>query len=245
MKILVFSLIISSVLPIVSFANGSSVRGGGDPCEDRIKIIREEIKAWVLKDGVKTIRLPNQVSAQDYQTNMISAMSTASIACVSEEDPGFPVEIDGTPKVCRFDKTPEFHKITCDYLKFLQLAPLDQARLIHHEYAGLAGLENPNGSDSSYQITNQIKTFEIAKKNPDQCKGSLDVMLRTATLYNDTLIQCAAMEAAGEQGSRYYEAKRRISREAEDIYRTSQKICYLSCEDTFFCEMNLSGACNK
>lgn len=31
--------------------------------------------------------------------------------------------------------------------------------MIHHEYAGLAGLENPNGGQSTYFISNQLTSF--------------------------------------------------------------------------------------
>ena len=83
---------------------------------------------------------------------MLNKIGSAKIKCVGHEDQGYPVKIGKTPKVCRFDSDQHQDQITCDYKKFLATNESDQYILVHHEYAGLAGIELPNADDSNYPI---------------------------------------------------------------------------------------------
>lgn len=135
---------------------GAEGRGGGDLCEDRIKIIRDDLKVWIHNGGHKSLKLPSGLTAESYASRMLKQLDIAKIKCVSKGDPGFPVEIDHVPKVCAFARTSVGSFIKCDAVKFEATPESKQYTLIHHEYAGLAQLELPNGADSTYLLSNQI-----------------------------------------------------------------------------------------
>lgn len=163
----ILSFIFIVGLPLLSSANGSSVRGGGDPCENRIKNIRNDIATWIKDGGAESLSLPQAVTLEKYTQGMLQQIAKAKIQCVGTGDAGYPIQINGTPKVCKFQRSPNASLIVCDYQKFQSLGESEQYILVHHEYAGLAGLENPNGSDSTYTISNQISDYledEIIKK---------------------------------------------------------------------------------
>jgi hypothetical protein len=108
-----------------------------------------------VKGGAKTLQLPAGISAGEYTDDMLEQIYAAKIRCVTNGDAGYPVTVDGVPKVCRFDRSSS-SLITCDLKKFEAMSEDSQYRLIHHEYAGLADVERPDGSDSDYRVSNQI-----------------------------------------------------------------------------------------
>lgn len=158
MKLLLNSMVLL-LLSSKIFASGSSVRGGGDPCEDGIKVIRNDLNSWITRGGSQYLELPSMVTFQQYSARMQEQIAIAKVRCVSPGNSGYPVEINGTAKVCRFDVANNDSQITCDFSKFQSLTESEQYVLIHHEYAGLAGIEPSNGDDSNYQISNQISAF--------------------------------------------------------------------------------------
>lgn len=137
-------------------AKGGVATGGGDLCEDRIKSIRDDLKSWLLKGGAKTLQLPAGFSAGQYTDDMLEQIYAAKIRCVMNGDAGYPVTVDGIAKVCRFDRSSSSSLITCDLKKFQAMSEESQYGLVHHEFAGLADIERPNGSDSNYSVSNQI-----------------------------------------------------------------------------------------
>jgi len=146
---------------------GGADAGGGDLCEDRIKTIRDDIKIWITKGGAKQLPLPEGMSISQYSKAMLGQLGKAKIKCVGEGDPGFPVLINNTPKVCRYDRTSSVSHITCDFSKFQSMKEADQYILIHHEFAGLSGVEIPNGDDSDYRVSNHISenlSYEMVQK---------------------------------------------------------------------------------
>jgi hypothetical protein len=145
---------------------GSSVRGGGDPCESRFKIVRDDINLWIHQGGAGTLDLPLGLSADQYAHAMLDKLGSASVKCVGPGDSGYPVTIQGTPKVCRFDIGPKGGQITCDYEKFLSANNTEKYVLVHHEYAGLAGIEVADQADSQYGISNQIAQFILDGEEP-------------------------------------------------------------------------------
>ncbi|MES2769666.1 MAG: hypothetical protein V4596_11035 [Bdellovibrionota bacterium] len=154
-------LTLSLVIGLSIQANAGEDRGGGDPCESRIKVISQDIKSWILKGGAKGLTLPANISVETYSNSIISQINTAQVTCVDEKDSGYPVQVSGEPKVCRFDRNDDKSKITCDIRKFQALNEKEQYELIHHEYAGLAGIENPEGANSKYEISNQISEYLV------------------------------------------------------------------------------------
>lgn len=148
------------LLSVTTTWAGNSGIGGGDLCEDRIKVVRDDINDWIVKGGPKELVLPNGITAEQYSLSMLKALAeTKDIKCVSKGDQGFPVAVNGTPKVCIFDQTGG--SITCDFVKFNSMNESDQYVLIHHEYAGLASIEKPDGASSDYQVSNQISGYLI------------------------------------------------------------------------------------
>lgn len=133
--------------------------GGGDLCEDRFQEVRDDISAWIKNGGPATLQLPSGVSVTDYSQGMLAGIARAKVSCVGLGDPGFPVEVSGTPKACAFLNAPSELRITCDYVKFQAMSRSDQYILVHHEYAGIAGLEAPLGDVSTYAISNQISGY--------------------------------------------------------------------------------------
>ncbi len=142
----------------ITFAKGQD-RGGGDPCEDQIKIIRNDIGSWIKGGGPASLRLPEGITTQLYSSAMLEALGRAQISCVSPGTPGYPVMVNGISKVCSFSISAQ--EMTCDRTSFLNLSETQQYVLIHHEYAGLARIENPNGADSDYSTSNQLTKYLV------------------------------------------------------------------------------------
>jgi hypothetical protein len=177
-----------------AMAAGGRSDGGGDICEDRIKVIRDDLKAWIQKGGSAGLILPEEISAQQYANQMLSAIDSAKIACIGPSDSGYPVAIEGTPKVCKFHKDWFSKQITCDFSKFLTMSESDQYVLIHHEFAGLSGFELPNKDDSHYEISNQISGYlaeQVVKKLVVKMSNGSGTLLPSdqLDLYKHAIIQ--------------------------------------------------------
>lgn len=167
---------------------GNEGSGGGDLCEDQIQIIRSDIASWIQKGGHKNLKLPQNINEEQYKTEMLKYISEAKIRCIGESDKDYPVEVYGTPKVCRFDNK-RFKKpvITCDREAFMKMNETNQYVLVHHEYAGLSNVEIPNKDDSQYQVSNQISSYlvdtivkrlAVKPQTPDQKDTSLPLPLQ-------------------------------------------------------------------
>lgn len=157
-KITIFLIQLMMTLLAITAQASNGGRGGGDLCEDQIKLIKTDLEIWINSKGPEGLTLSG-ISTADYSKAMLSSLASTKIRCVSKGDAFYPVEIDGTPKVCRFDFDEFESWITCDADKFMASTNADQYVLIHHEYAGLAKLEIPDGDQSQYAISNQISSF--------------------------------------------------------------------------------------
>lgn len=151
---LLTSVLITST--VQARARGGEGVGGGDQCENRIKLIRTDLRQWLQTEEPKSLHFENGLKAEDYTAAMTKEIDSAKIRCVGPGDEGYPVVVDGVPKTCRFEKSPHRSTITCDSSKMLALNEEAQYGQTHHEYAGLAGFENPDGADSNYDLSNQI-----------------------------------------------------------------------------------------
>jgi hypothetical protein len=158
-----FSLVIGH--GTATFAReGGVATGGGDACEKRIQQIRDDIQDWILRDGHQQLT-GLSFGHEYYKQQMLTFLATkkntdgsvravTDIECLDQR-----VQVDGHEKICRFERFAKGAKITCDARKFLDRATMtddEQYKLIHHEYAGIAGLEVPTGSQSQYFISNQV-----------------------------------------------------------------------------------------
>lgn len=144
---------------------GGSNSGGGDECERQIQMIGNNISSWISQGGAQGLQLPPGVTPIKYAKDMQEQIKKARISCVGRGDRGYPVQIwdaktrKNVPKTCRFDLSSQASKITCDYEKFNSLNEPKQYVLVHHEYAGLAKIEKPDGADSKYEVSDQITAY--------------------------------------------------------------------------------------
>jgi hypothetical protein len=150
--ITLFCLLVMSI-STSAFAGRES--NGGDACEDRFKIIRDDIQSWILKEGSASLALPKEVSLGQYNVAMLSALAQADISCSDEK-----IQIGIKEKTCEnFRDAAGVAHIKCNRKAFSETDADDQYILVHHEYAGLAGLEVAPDGDSHYTISNQISGF--------------------------------------------------------------------------------------
>ena len=160
---------ILTIMSILSFSTvfgtqvfaGIKEGGGGDLCEDRIKIIRDDFRLWIGMGFNAPLRLPAGWDAKKYSHEMDQKINSTKIRCVGSNDSAYPVKVGYSPKTCRFDVIETANYITCDRDKFQSTSESDQYVLIHHEFAGLAGIEVPDGEDSNYSVSNQISEYLV------------------------------------------------------------------------------------
>lgn len=128
---------------------------GGDMCELRIQSIRDDIAAWIIGSGSKGLKLPDGVSLEKYDNEMLRLIKTATISCVDEE-----LKVGASQKTCmNFLDEAGKPRIHCQIKRFGDTTDSDQYVLIHHEYAGLAGFETNATESSRYPISSQIAGY--------------------------------------------------------------------------------------
>jgi hypothetical protein len=143
---------------------GKTGSGGGDRCEDRFKAVAGDIAKWIHDGGPAGLAL-GHLSVRDYSDSMAHWIAGAKIQCVGPGEHGYPVLVGKTPKECRsFRQKDGTGRVICDRKKFysgLKDPENDaiQYRIVHHEFATLAGFEIPNGDDSDYHLSDQITAF--------------------------------------------------------------------------------------
>jgi hypothetical protein len=180
-----FAVSLSLFLSLSSFAGvpsgGIGAGNGGDTCEAQIKNIRTSLEFWLTNGGPeKGLKLPKAVSLDAYENGMLKYIvedvkdasgdtvpnsNKAVISCTDDK-----ITVNGAEKTCRnYNQDPKtgFPSITCNFNRFNATEVNQQFFLIHHEYAGLAGLEVNDGPESQYTISNQItgylRTEEVTK----------------------------------------------------------------------------------
>jgi len=160
MKCLLFFLILSSTS---IFAMDIGTRGGGDTCEDRIKDVRDDLNKWIINKGPNGLTLPEKMTVSFYSEAMLFQISKAKIECVGKSDERYSAGIEGISNVCRFDLINDKSFIKCDFFKFNSLSESEQYVRVHHQFAGLAGIEN----DLNDSVSNQISAYlvdDVVKK---------------------------------------------------------------------------------
>ncbi|OFZ47768.1 MAG: hypothetical protein A2381_07195 [Bdellovibrionales bacterium RIFOXYB1_FULL_37_110] len=159
-------LILTLVFLMGSFgafaSSGVKIGNGGDDCEDRIKIIRDDIESWIQKGGSQGLKLPEDVYLEKYNTQMLNAFN-AKITCSDEK-----IFIGNAEKTCKnFEDGQGIKWVQCNFERFNKTKEDKQYTLIHHEYAGISGFETNLEEESDYSISNKITAFleyQIVKK---------------------------------------------------------------------------------
>lgn len=151
-----------SLFTAQTWAGGDNVGNGGDYCENRILNIRNDLHSWIQLGGGFGLKLPQNVSFGQYNHSMLTSMDLAKISCTDQV-----LKIGQAEKTCVNYPHMAEPQIICNASRFLNATEENQYVLVHHEYAGLSGFEVNHGTESDYQISNQISYFlenQIVKK---------------------------------------------------------------------------------
>jgi hypothetical protein len=179
---------------------------GGDSCENRIKNISNDVEAWILKGGSSGLNFQDKNSMKSYNKEMLKAIKQTVISCTDKT-----LYIGDAEKTC-INKTLDTGKrfIECNFNRFSGTTEDHQYRLIHHEYAGLAGIEVNNGmEESDYNLSNQVTGFlenvivkKLTIKGPDglESVGSDTSGLRSM-FFIKLLQKISHIQNVGEDGS--------------------------------------------
>lgn len=145
---------------------GGDSGGGGDASEERVNEIRSDILKWINDDGAKGLKLPSDISIGEYESAMSDILTPKKVVIGfvekdDEKNDELKVSVAGVPKTCRgfissFDNKPH---ILCNISRFQNTPESDQYKLIHHEFAGLANVENNEGAASDYYLSSQLTDF--------------------------------------------------------------------------------------
>jgi len=143
---------------------GGSNGGGGGDMESEFKAIALNIRQWIEGGGSTTLKLPPGVSNKKYKADMLRELKSYSIEMVSQD-----VKYGGSVKTCvnrrnqrMSDETVVRNRIICNQKLFREMHEFNiegAYRLVHHEFAGAAGLEQNRGPQSDYRISDQISQF--------------------------------------------------------------------------------------
>jgi len=196
------SLNILALSSRVAHAGGTS-GGGGDASEARVDEIRADILKWISLGGHQGLQFPARLDAQAYATAMNAvlvphAVTVAFITSAQEAattDPELKVSVDGKPKTCRgfIGARDSLMHIICNTERFGATSGANQYQLVHHEFAGLAGVEQNISASSDYELSNQITGYlvpetvlrlSVRKSNADK-SGVPQSLYATYSLVSD------------------------------------------------------------
>lgn len=137
-----------------AFAN-KEVNNGGDTCEKRFRAVGDDVASWIQGGGSAGLTLPEGVTLPQYNEQMLAAIHSAKVSCQEA-----PVLVAGAEKTCRnFLDEHGAPAVTCNFARFNETGEANQYVLVHHEYAGLAGLEMNEGAASNYFLSKQISAY--------------------------------------------------------------------------------------
>lgn len=149
-----------------TYDGGSMVGGGGDSLEMRVTEIRVDILKWIKAGGAKGLNLPREISYKEYYSRMIKILENNQLVIgfvqnVEGVKDDIAVSVEGVPKTCRgfISRSNSRPHILCSIERFQATSESDQYKLIHHEFAGLVGIEKNEGAASDYIVSSQITKY--------------------------------------------------------------------------------------
>lgn len=170
LKTLVISISMLTALtlsPYLAFAGakGGSNGGGGSDMETEFKAIALNIGQWIQSGRSAHLKLPRKLTNAQYRAGMLAELGSYSIEMTSEE-----LKYGGSVKTCvsrqvpvKDRKKPKVrNQILCNQNMFRDTYKYNTEgayRLVHHEFAGLARLEQNRGQESDYTISDQIGQY--------------------------------------------------------------------------------------
>lgn len=140
----------------------TDIGNGGDSCEEKILAIRNDLKSWIIAGGPENLTLPAGMTVYQYSNEMLNSIDTSIISCTAHT-----IHIGNAEKTCKnYKDENQQNKIECNFDRFLKTTSEDQYKLIHHEFAGIAGIETNattgnNYEESNYIISNQLSAFLV------------------------------------------------------------------------------------
>lgn len=192
-----------TLVALPAFAKeGTNTGGGGDASEVRINDIRADILKWIGEGGAQALKFPQGITFESYHIGMekvlaphavvVSFVTTAQEVLAPQLSKK--VMVNGQPKTCRgfISEEDQLPHILCNTERFAEVPEAQQYQLVHHEYAGLAGIEQNRGASSDYEISSQITDYLIPQT---VWKLAVKKVSRTEAK-NGSIIEC--MDAGGK-----------------------------------------------
>lgn len=162
-----------------AWAGNGSDRGGGSSFEERVNQIRADLLIWIDDGGADDFTFGPGENASLYVSSMRPLLQEHAVSvefvtdaiqaqAIRDHNLEKIVQINEHYKECRcfFSKKEQKNKILCRSDVFPKdstpagnpdfVGETKQYRLIHHEFAGLAGMEHNVGADSDYHLSDQI-----------------------------------------------------------------------------------------
>ncbi len=158
-------------IDLQKLARGGVHGGGGDASEIGINEIRGDILKWIEKGGPSAFKeFPLEINLETYIERMTQVLQPHAVVIGfvntqqenTTNDPEMRVYVNGQPKQCRgfvSEKDQRPH-ILCNSDRYPK-GGADQYKLIHHEFAGLVGVERNDGASSDYVFSNQLTDFLV------------------------------------------------------------------------------------
>lgn len=141
-----------------------------DASKLRFNEIRSDIATWIAKGGSSNLKL-SSIDHAEYVSKMTEILKEkkVNISFLEQDDATndeLKVNIDGSPKTCRGfisaqDSRPN---IICNLDRFKNTDEASQYSLVHHEFAGLVGVERNDGAASDYSVSSQITSYLSRQK---------------------------------------------------------------------------------
>lgn len=179
----------------------TGTHGGDIQCDARVKAIATDIAKWIKSGGpeVGQLDLPSSLNGQtgrpyslaEYDSRMLDLLDRPlDVSCVSQGEPGYPVAVQGSVKICENTLDDSGIHMICDRATFMGLSDELQYQQIHHEFAtNVRGLEPDNGPLSSYLISLQIsghlqeKVIKTLAVSPPPAAGARYTFLKNKYLH--------------------------------------------------------------
>jgi hypothetical protein len=154
MKLIIMTLLL---LPIhFAFAQGDVK--GGDPDEAEFYQISGEIFTWVNNGGPVDLNFYGKIDGSTYLSKMNKVLGkftvtfTNKIVYLKVDDQKF-------EKTCINYFRNSHPKILCNIGRYEELSADQKRVLVHHEIAGLAGIENNQNEKSDYFLSDQLALY--------------------------------------------------------------------------------------
>jgi hypothetical protein len=157
LKLAIGLTLLATLSPFKTFAEGGISGGGGKPLEAVFQEVASNILQWIEAGNSAGLKLPNGFTNEDYVNKMKPHLNNYQIKITSDI-----ILVDGVEKDCEnITHTNQPSEIKCNEASlYLVLKNANLLyRLVHHEFAALAGLEVAQGSKSDYYISNQLSAF--------------------------------------------------------------------------------------